>query len=171
MYLKLKRGPGTLPLSCLPCPPFSPSPQALYWHPSFSDVPGPPSASAAGFLSPFLPPLWLSQYTFSSRKKDRGHKEDYRKGEEARRGLCCRIANKIVCSLEGHYGLFQRRVNLDAQKQWAGLIQAKINLSLQSYVPGVWLTTMTCPVRNLYSENPSRFLSTERFFTRSSLFG
>lgn len=36
-------------------------------------------------------------------------------------GLDYRIANKITCSLESGYGVFQKRVVLDAQNQWTGL--------------------------------------------------
>ena len=31
-----------------------------------------------------------------------------------------RIVNKIMCFLEGGYGLFQKGVNLPEQKQWTG---------------------------------------------------
>lgn len=35
-----------------------------------------------------------------------------------------------MCSLEGGYGLFQKYVNLGAQKQWAG-IKAELSLLLK----------------------------------------
>ena len=41
--------------------------------------------------------------------------------DKARKELGYRIVNKILCSLEGCYILFQRCINLDAQEQWTGL--------------------------------------------------
>lgn len=52
----------------------------------------------------------------------REHKEDYTEvgGSTARWGMDYRIVNKITCSLEGGYGLFQRYVHLDVKKQGTG---------------------------------------------------
>lgn len=36
-------------------------------------------------------------------------------------GLDYRIANKITCSVETGYGVFQKCVDLDAQNQWTRL--------------------------------------------------
>lgn len=44
--------------------------------------------------------------------------------EKARWGWDYTIGNKIVCLLRG---LFQRCVSQGTQKQWAGLLEAKIN--------------------------------------------
>ena len=41
-----------------------------------------------------------------------------RRWEKARPGLDYRLVNMITRSLEGGCSLFQRPVNLDAQKQW-----------------------------------------------------
>ena len=47
----------------------------------------------------------------------RGGKEDYREVGESKKRVGYRTVNEIMCSLLSDYGLFQRCVNLDAQKE------------------------------------------------------
>ena len=44
-------------------------------------------------------------------------KEDYMEAGKSKAGVDYRTADKVMCSLEGCCGLFQRCVNLDVQKQ------------------------------------------------------
>ena len=54
---------------------------------------------------------------------------------ESKSGIGLLGSNKIMCSPEGGYHLFQRCVILDAQKQ--GLLKAKIKLLLNLYAWGM----------------------------------
>lgn len=59
-----------------------------------------------------------------------------------------RTVNEIVCSLEGGYGLFQRNVILDAQKQQVGLLTATIS-PLKKFEAWGMTTHHDLPVRDL----------------------
>lgn len=61
-------------------------------------------------------------------------KEDYMEAGEARQGLIYRIVNKIICFFEDGYGLFERCINLDAQKQCGQVsYRPQTGSSLQSW--------------------------------------
>lgn len=66
--------------------------------------------------------------------------------------------------------VIQGCVNLGAQKQWTGLPKAKVTFHQRSYRPGLCTLTMTCPVRNLWSDHPGRLLSAESLFLVHSQF-
>ena len=59
--------------------------------------------------------------SFMHLKLRREDKRDSMGVGESKVELDWRIADKIMCSLEGGYHLFQKCVNIDAQKQWTVL--------------------------------------------------